>query len=164
MDLDALNQRATDTFNTESLSTCPYCGRTFLPEKLVIHNKSCTAENPARRVAGKADNLSSTSPASSNVEASPKNIRPKSSAASTKSATIPTPTAKNSSAGSSLPSITAPNGSITRSGGSSIESLENKVSVMEGEVVKGLQLLEGLMSELENLKIELATLKQGKQS
>lgn len=50
LDLDEINRLATATFNTETLETCVYCGRTFLAEKLTIHNRSCTADNPARRV------------------------------------------------------------------------------------------------------------------
>lgn len=49
--LDEMNRIASEAFNNVALDTCAYCGRTFLPEKLVIHNKSCTADNPARRVA-----------------------------------------------------------------------------------------------------------------
>lgn len=52
-ELEELNKLSNDTYNTETLSTCAYCGRTFLPEKLVIHNRSCTADNPARKVAEK---------------------------------------------------------------------------------------------------------------
>jgi hypothetical protein len=48
--LDELNKLASAAFNTEALDTCAYCGRTFLPEKLITHNKSCTADKPARRV------------------------------------------------------------------------------------------------------------------
>eukprot|EP01039_Chlorochromonas_danica_P009375 gene9375-10353_t len=33
-----------------TLSTCDHCGRSFLPDKLIIHQRSCTAQNPARRV------------------------------------------------------------------------------------------------------------------
>lgn len=39
-----------ETYNAVSLSVCLYCGRSFLCEKLIIHNKSCTAENPGRPV------------------------------------------------------------------------------------------------------------------
>mmetsp|Transcript_13489 Transcript_13489/g.20274 ORF Transcript_13489/g.20274 Transcript_13489/m.20274 type:complete len:279 (-) Transcript_13489:294-1130(-) len=49
-ELDAMNAAATAAYNTEALDTCAFCGRSFLPEKLKIHNKSCTAEKPARRV------------------------------------------------------------------------------------------------------------------
>lgn len=34
----------------ESLAQCRNCGRAFLPEKLAIHNRSCTASNPARSI------------------------------------------------------------------------------------------------------------------
>jgi hypothetical protein len=50
MSLEDINRLATEAFNNEALSKCAFCGRTFLPEKLAIHNRSCTAENPARRV------------------------------------------------------------------------------------------------------------------
>jgi hypothetical protein len=50
-ELEEINKLSTVAFNTEALDTCAYCGRTFLPEKLVIHNRSCTAENPARKLA-----------------------------------------------------------------------------------------------------------------
>eukprot|EP01031_Cornospumella_fuschlensis_P036411 gene36411-44170_t len=33
-----------------TLSSCQNCGRSFLPDKLVLHQRSCTASNPARRV------------------------------------------------------------------------------------------------------------------
>lgn len=48
--LEEINRISTQAFNTEALSACEFCGRTFLPEKLAIHNKSCTADNPARKV------------------------------------------------------------------------------------------------------------------
>lgn len=50
LSLDEINRLSNEAYNTEALSTCAFCGRTFLPEKLAIHNRSCTAENPARRV------------------------------------------------------------------------------------------------------------------
>lgn len=34
----------------ESLAQCRNCGRSFLPEKLAIHNRSCTSSNPARSI------------------------------------------------------------------------------------------------------------------
>jgi hypothetical protein len=49
-DLEEINKLSTAAFNTEALDTCAFCGRTFLAEKLVIHNRSCTAENPARKL------------------------------------------------------------------------------------------------------------------
>lgn len=49
-ELAEMNQAATETFNTVSLSVCEWCGRSFLPEKLVIHNRSCTQDKPARKV------------------------------------------------------------------------------------------------------------------
>ena len=49
MNLDEMNRMASETFNTVSLSQCEHCGRSFLHEKLIIHNRSCTADKPGRR-------------------------------------------------------------------------------------------------------------------
>jgi hypothetical protein len=49
-ELEKINQIAQEAYNDKSLSTCAFCGRTFLPEKLAIHNKSCTKDNPAKRL------------------------------------------------------------------------------------------------------------------
>jgi hypothetical protein len=49
-ELTAIDQLSNETFNTLPLSVCMYCGRSFLSEKLIIHNKSCTAGNPGRPV------------------------------------------------------------------------------------------------------------------
>ncbi|CAM9096633.1 unnamed protein product, partial [Ectocarpus fasciculatus] len=48
--LEAQNEAATQVFNTESLEACANCGRTFLKERLIIHQKSCTSSSPAKRV------------------------------------------------------------------------------------------------------------------
>ena len=48
--LEAYNRAASEAFNTAVLVPCEFCGRTFLEEKLAIHNRSCTRENPARSV------------------------------------------------------------------------------------------------------------------
>lgn len=48
--LDEMNKLASEAFNAVALNRCEFCGRTFLAEKLAIHNKSCTASNPCRRV------------------------------------------------------------------------------------------------------------------
>jgi DNA-directed RNA polymerase subunit RPC12/RpoP len=59
---DEYNDAAMKSFNN-TLVPCQYCGRKFLPEKLAIHNRSCTASNPAKRVGGHDDTqgLSTTS-------------------------------------------------------------------------------------------------------
>ncbi len=49
-DLDAINAASQQTWTAESLVKCQFCNRAFLPEKIKIHNKSCTADNPARKV------------------------------------------------------------------------------------------------------------------
>ena len=47
--LDAYNEHAEQAFQA-TLAQCRYCGRTFHPDKLRIHNRSCTAEHPAKSV------------------------------------------------------------------------------------------------------------------
>jgi hypothetical protein len=49
-ELAEINKAANETYNTVSLSVCQHCGRSFLNDKLLIHNKSCTASNPGRSV------------------------------------------------------------------------------------------------------------------
>ena len=39
--LDALNDQAFDTYNKEALVPCTNCGRTFLPDRLIVHQRSC---------------------------------------------------------------------------------------------------------------------------
>ncbi len=38
---DELNNQAFDTFNKEALVPCENCGRTFLPDRLIVHQRSC---------------------------------------------------------------------------------------------------------------------------
>jgi len=41
-----------ENVNIESeLKSCQFCDRCFLPERLIVHNRSCTAFQPARKVA-----------------------------------------------------------------------------------------------------------------
>lgn len=56
--INALSQQAYDA----TLSVCQFCGRKFLPEKLVIHNRSCRADNPARRVDESVNRRAETQP------------------------------------------------------------------------------------------------------
>lgn len=49
-ELEALNKNALSDFYEKVLVPCPWCGRTFLEDKLKIHNRSCTEEHPAKRV------------------------------------------------------------------------------------------------------------------
>ena len=47
---DAKNAAAADHFNAHALAQCEHCSRTFLPERLAIHQKVCTAQHPAKSV------------------------------------------------------------------------------------------------------------------
>lgn len=64
LNLDEMNRMASETFNTVSLSQCEHCGRSFLHEKLIIHNRSCTADKPGRRAPVKPDATASKEAAS----------------------------------------------------------------------------------------------------
>ena len=39
--IDAMNDQAFDTYNREALVPCSNCGRTFLPDRLIVHQRSC---------------------------------------------------------------------------------------------------------------------------
>jgi len=39
--IDAMNDQAFDTYNKEALVPCSNCGRTFLPDRLIVHQRSC---------------------------------------------------------------------------------------------------------------------------
>lgn len=61
--LAAQNEAAQLVFNNEALEACENCGRTFLKERLNIHQKSCTKASPAARVgAARLSSSSGTSP------------------------------------------------------------------------------------------------------
>ena len=84
--LEELNRLATETFNTESMETCKFCARSFLTkEKLVIHNKSCTADNPARKVTDNVNRRPNTSSSGSLQSSAVSPIKP------TLSSRAPTP-------------------------------------------------------------------------
>ena len=39
--MDELNNQAFETYNKEALVPCENCGRTFLPDRLIVHLRSC---------------------------------------------------------------------------------------------------------------------------
>lgn len=43
-DMQEYNEKAYEKWDTESLVPCPHCARTFLPDRLQIHLKSCKAD------------------------------------------------------------------------------------------------------------------------
>lgn len=84
--LEAMNAAAQNSYNDVALFKCDWCGRSFLEEKLKIHNRSCTQEKPARRAdqkvkMGKPEvKLSSPSsgpPLHASAEPTPPSHRPK---------------------------------------------------------------------------------------
>jgi hypothetical protein len=48
--LEAYNASAAASYKTNAMSHCQHCGRCFVSDRLPIHQRSCTADNPARRV------------------------------------------------------------------------------------------------------------------
>lgn len=49
-ELDKLNTASQQTWSEQALVRCQNCNRTFLPEKVPIHQRSCTSSNPAKRI------------------------------------------------------------------------------------------------------------------
>lgn len=45
-DIEKHNNIVSEYFNTEVMVKCPNCFRTFFEERIEIHLKSCTSENP----------------------------------------------------------------------------------------------------------------------
>jgi len=48
-EIDSMNDDSYKTWEDGSLERCPHCDRTFRPEALARHNKTCTASNPFRK-------------------------------------------------------------------------------------------------------------------
>ena len=40
-DVEAYNDEAFKNYNEKALDPCPNCGRTFLPDRLIVHLRSC---------------------------------------------------------------------------------------------------------------------------
>jgi len=36
-----MNQEAYDVYSSDALAPCEFCGRTFLPDRLQVHLRSC---------------------------------------------------------------------------------------------------------------------------
>lgn len=103
-ELDEHNDAAFRAYNDTALTPCQYCGRTFLPERLAIHNRSCTADRPAKRVGGTQGGTGGR-PNSSRAMLSA-TARESASASATQRHTIRRPTTALSSSPQKLPSLT----------------------------------------------------------
>ena len=44
--IDSYNRGAFDSYNDNALEKCPYCNRSFLPERMKGHYKICTKDKP----------------------------------------------------------------------------------------------------------------------
>jgi hypothetical protein len=51
--MDAYNNEAFNSYNTKALVPCSGCGRTFLPESLVKHQKMCKPKSTSDVVEAK---------------------------------------------------------------------------------------------------------------
>lgn len=54
MSLEDYNREASRTFSESSLVACEHCGRTFMPDRLVVHQRSCRPGARARPVTSRA--------------------------------------------------------------------------------------------------------------
>uniref|UniRef100_A0A7S2WUA6 Uncharacterized protein n=1 Tax=Rhizochromulina marina TaxID=1034831 RepID=A0A7S2WUA6_9STRA len=50
LSLEEQNLAARKAFEDSVMIKCEFCSRSFMPDRIAIHNKSCTAERPSRRV------------------------------------------------------------------------------------------------------------------
>jgi zinc-finger of a C2HC-type len=50
--LEEYNNDAFKTFNDKVLEPCPNCARTFLPDRLIVHLKSCKGPGGAKTMKG----------------------------------------------------------------------------------------------------------------
>ena len=50
-DIAALNSEAAAQYEAENTESCEHCGRSFASGRLTIHQRSCTRDKPARRLA-----------------------------------------------------------------------------------------------------------------
>jgi hypothetical protein len=48
--MQAYNEQAYKQWDSEALEACPHCARTFLPDRLIIHLRSCRADSPQKRL------------------------------------------------------------------------------------------------------------------
>ena len=53
--MNQYNEDAYDNFNTKALESCHNCGRTFLPDSLKIHLRSCDKKYAKLREQGASD-------------------------------------------------------------------------------------------------------------
>ena len=51
--IESYNNEAFDAFNEKALVPCNNCGRTFLPDSLIRHQKGCSGSNSAGGVESK---------------------------------------------------------------------------------------------------------------
>jgi zinc-finger of a C2HC-type len=43
--MEEMNNNALKEYNDKALDACPNCARTFLPDRLLVHLKSCKGPN-----------------------------------------------------------------------------------------------------------------------
>ena len=69
-------EEVSEQFDPTALESCPHCNRTFLPERLEIHLRSCKADRPLKKRGGepKVGNLTQLQKSSSNGETSDQKV------------------------------------------------------------------------------------------
>lgn len=73
--IDAQNVAALRVFNDETLEACEHCGRTFLADRLSVHQKSCTSSSPAKPVGAARLYPAAPEPKSANTASRPRTSR-----------------------------------------------------------------------------------------
>jgi hypothetical protein len=74
-EVEAYNASAFDDYNKKALEPCPNCARTFLPDRLEVHLKSCRSSNtPNKRDEEQKTGLSKTIGSASKIPQRPKTL------------------------------------------------------------------------------------------
>ncbi|CAD2215991.1 hypothetical protein AGDE_16333 [Angomonas deanei] len=90
---DAYNQAQMEAFNQNALSPCPNCGRTFLPDRLQVHLRSCkpgSAAKPPPRAAAKSSTAPVSNPVTTNTNTEASTAAPTKSPSAARPSTGPT--------------------------------------------------------------------------
>lgn len=55
--MNAYNDDAQKTYNEKAMDRCPNCGRTFVPDRLIVHLRSCKPKNDSGMGGGAGKSL-----------------------------------------------------------------------------------------------------------
>eukprot|EP01017_Pseudomicrothorax_dubius_P038546 TRINITY_DN5791_c0_g2_i3.p1 TRINITY_DN5791_c0_g2~~TRINITY_DN5791_c0_g2_i3.p1 ORF type:complete len:611 (+),score=103.21 TRINITY_DN5791_c0_g2_i3:105-1937(+) len=72
-DIERYNGKAFDKYNEEALVMCEFCNRTFLPERMPGHRKTCTKEKPFKPLPPRASQLMNAGEQDDRISNAPSN-------------------------------------------------------------------------------------------